>query len=153
MTQSPTHSNIAAGPFRRIFALIYDLLLLLGISFAYGVLVMMLRKFAGADTMQAPKGLIGLVILGGLLLCYGSFFSWCWLRRGQTLGMKSWRIQLVRTDGQPINLQTCFKRCIAAPLFILLGGIGFWWCWFDREGNSLQDKLTGTRTLLLPKNK
>jgi len=150
---SETPETKVAGPLRRIISLVYDLLLLLGISFAYGVFTMLMRKLSGADTMLAPEGTGGFIILSGLVACYGGFFSWCWLRRGQTLGMKSWRMQLVQVNGNPVTMNTCVKRCLIAPLCIAAGGVGFWWCWLDKNGDSLHDKLTGTRILLLPKAK
>ena len=142
-----------AGILRRFMALIYDLLLLLGISFAYGAIVLLVRKLFGADTMEPAKGFAGFVILTGLCLSYGAFFSWCWLRSGQTLGMQSWRIQLENVDANPITWQTCVRRCLIAPLAIASGGIGFLWCLVNREGDALQDKLTHTRVYLLPKEK
>ena len=148
-----TQSAVAAGPLRRIMSLVYDVLLLLGISFGYGVIVLLLRLMVGADTMSSPTGLEQALILVGACFCYGLFFSWCWLRRGQTLGMKSWRMQLVQADDSPITVKTCIYRCLVSPLLIAAGGIGFWWCWFDRDGDSLQDRLTGTRILLLEKEK
>ncbi|MCB1668783.1 MAG: RDD family protein [Porticoccaceae bacterium] len=150
-THTNTPPGATAGPLRRIISLVYDWLLLLGISFAYGVVTLLLRKLSGEDTMAPPQGMESIVILSGLYLCYAAFFSWCWIRRGQTLGMKSWRMQLIQTDSRPVSVMTCVKRCIVAPLFIIAGGIGFWWCWFDKNGDSLQDIFTGTRIRLLPK--
>lgn len=148
MNKTPT----VAGILRRVFALVYDLLLLLGISFAYAAIVMLLRKSFGADTMEAPENIIArFIILSGWFLCCAGFFSWCWLRSGQTLGMKSWRIQLQTIDGSNITWQVCARRCLIAPWLIGTGGIGFLWCLINKNGDSLQDQLTGTRVYLLPK--
>lgn len=139
-----------SGVTRRLMALVYDAFLLLGISFGYGVVVLLLRKAMGEDTLTAPSDVEGTVILIGLWACYSVFYIWCWRKSGQTLGMKSWRIQLTTVDGGPPSLKQCWLRCIVAPPLLLLGGIGYWWCLF--AGDSLADKLTETRVLLLPKS-
>ena len=148
MTRTPA----TAKPLRRIIALVYDLLLLLGITIAYGAVVVLLRKMFGSNPIEATSGISSIVIPLGLYLSYAAFFGWCWLRKGQTLGMKSWRMQLIQIDGNPVTIGTCIKRCLVTPLVVAAGGIGYWWCWLDKNGDSLQDRLTGTRVILLPKN-
>ena len=132
-------------------ALLYDSLLLLGISFAYGVIVLLVRKALGDDTLTAPAGVERLFILLGLCGCYCLFYIWCWRKSGQTLGMKSWRIQLRSNSNSTPSLKQCWSRCIIAPLLLLLGGIGYFWCLFNKRGDSLQDKLTNTYVQVLPK--
>ncbi len=141
----------SSGITRRLLALIYDGFLLLGVCFGYGVVVLLLRKAFGQDTLMAPSGIAGLLILVGLWGCCSLFYIWCWRKSGQTLGMKSWRIQLRARQGGPPSLRQCYQRCLIAPPLVLLGGIGYLWCLFSRNGDSLQDRLTGTRVLLLPK--
>ncbi len=142
-----------AGPLRRLIALVYDLLLLLGVSFGYGVIITLIRKLAGDDTMEPLQGLSAWLELTGLALCYCGYYCLCWLKKGQTLAMKAWRMELQMRDGGAPTRQACFYRCLLAPLCILAGGIGYWWCWFDRNSDSLQDRLTGTRVILQPKNR
>ena len=43
-------------------AMLYDSFLLLGISFAYGVVLLLLRRVFGDDTMQAPHSSLQLLI-------------------------------------------------------------------------------------------
>ncbi len=141
----------SASLIRRMMAMIYDAFLLLGITFAYGVVVFLLRKLFGDDTLQAPHGALQVFILLGLLLCWAFFYAWCWQRSGQTLGMKSWRIQLQAEDGSRPGWKTCWLRCLFAPLSLAAFGIGYFWCLFDKNGDCVHDKWSHSRTLLLPK--
>lgn len=131
-------------------ALIYDGFLLLGVTFGYGVFVWVLRRLSGTDMLSAPSDISQIVTLLGLYGCCSLFYVWSWRKSGQTLGMKSWRIQLRNRDGSVPSLQTCLLRCLVAPP-LNLGIFGLLWCLLDRQGDSLPDRLTGTRSLLVPK--
>jgi len=144
-----------ANLFRRLMAMLYDAFLLLGISFAYGVIVLLLRLLAGDDTMQAPSNALQVIIVIGLWFCYALFYVWCWHKTGQTLGMKSWRLQL-RSQDQSQDQQfpgwkECWLRCLLAPLSMAIFGIGYLWCLVDKQGNCLHDIYSKTKVVLLPK--
>ena len=140
--------------------MLYDAFLLLGISFAYGVIVLLIRKLVGDDTMQAPSNLLQVMIVIGLWFCYALFYVWCWRKTGQTLGMKSWRLQLQsqglnsqdqNQDQQLPGWKECWLRCLLAPLSMAIFGIGYLWCLVDKQGNCLHDIYSNTKVVLLPK--
>ena len=150
----------SANLFRRIMAMLYDAFLLLGISFAYGVIVLLIRKLVGDDTMQAPSNLLQVMIVIGLWFCYALFYVWCWRKTGQTLGMKSWRLQLQsqglnsqdqNQDQQLPGWKECWLRCLLAPLSMAIFGIGYLWCLVDKQGDCLHDIYSNTKVVLLPK--
>ena len=150
----------SANLFRRIMAMLYDAFLLLGISFAYGVIVLLIRKLVGDDTMQAPSNLLQVMIVIGLWFCYALFYVWCWRKTGQPLGMKSWRLQLQsqglnsqdqNQDQQLPGWKECWLRCLLAPLSMAIFGIGYLWCLVDKQGNCLHDIYSNTKVVLLPK--
>ena len=147
-----TWPQLSAGVLRRIMALIYDLLLLLGISFGYGIIVMLLRKLFGADTMQAPQGLVALMILVGFTGYLCRILLLVLVKTRPNIGNEI--LALAITKSLMVVLLTGkpgVERCLLAPACLAAGGVGLWWCWIDRNGDSLQDRLTGTRTLLEPK--
>jgi uncharacterized RDD family membrane protein YckC len=80
------------------------------------------------------------------------FYGGFWVRGGQTLGLRSWRLRLVRLDGGPITLVHAFKRFVGAILSWLCLGLGFLWVIFDRDKLAWHDRLSGTRLICLPKN-
>jgi uncharacterized RDD family membrane protein YckC len=68
---------------------------------------------------------------------FAAYFLWCWLRGGQTLAMKAWRIRLV--DVTPRKALLRFVLAVALlPVSIL-------WAAFDRDRQFLHDRLSGTR--------
>ena len=68
-----------------------------------------------------------------------AYFLWCWLRGGQTLAMKAWRVRLVGvTPGRAL------LRFVLA-LFLVPTGLSILWALFDRERQFLHDRLAGTR--------
>ena len=56
--------------------------------------------------MQIPVFIRQLVIV----LTIFFFFSWFWIKNGQTLGMQAWRIKLISTDGKNIYLKQIKRR-------------------------------------------
>ncbi|MEO6103533.1 MAG: RDD family protein, partial [Pseudoxanthomonas sp.] len=40
---------------------------------------------------------------------------------------------------------------LVATVSLLLGGLGFWWAWVDRDRLTLHDRASGTRVIRLPK--
>ena len=79
-----------------------------------------------------------------VLLVAGAYFVWFWSRGGQTLAMKTWRIRLVRRDGQPVEAPRAAHRYLLAVLGFFALGLGFAWALVDRERQFLHDRLAGT---------
>lgn len=142
-----------AGFFRRLFALAYDALLLLGVLFVYAVVVVILRNVLGDDAMERPSLAVQIPTLLGMWLVCSLYFVWCWMKGGQTLAMKSWRMRLDTASGEPLSWQHCWLRCAIAPLCLAAGGIGLLWVLLHPDRRALHDILTGTRVRLLPKDK
>lgn len=86
-----------------------------------------------------------------LLLVTASYFIWYWLHGGQTLPMKTWRLRVVRTDGQPLSLKQACLRFLLALIGVGLG-FGILWALFDRERLFWHDRMTGTKIVLSPES-
>jgi uncharacterized RDD family membrane protein YckC len=65
----------------------------------------------------------------------------------QTLGLK-----LVTTAGNDLNIRTAAMRALLAIPSVLLG-VGFLWAIFDRDSQTLHDRLAGTRLVHVPLNR
>ena len=76
--------------FRRLAAVLYDVIALAAIWFFATLIVVIVRKGAAVD----PGNPFFMLYL--LVFAY-AYFGFCWTRSGQTLGMKSWKITLVAT--------------------------------------------------------
>lgn len=79
------------------------------------------------------------------------FFTWFWTHGGQTLGMRSWRIRVVDSEGSTINPAQAAKRYAAAFLSWFVFGLGFVWILFDRDKHSWHDRISGTYLVLTEK--
>jgi uncharacterized RDD family membrane protein YckC len=121
----------------RLFALVYEGILLFAIVFVASWLFIALAR----DAQQGPLHLVFQVYL--LSVC-GAYFMFCWVRSGQTLPMKTWRLQLVMASGDRVTAPAAFLRyLVAVPA--TLSGIGILWALFDRDRQFLQDRVAGTR--------
>ena len=79
-----------------------------------------------------------------IVFVVGAYFVWFWTRGGQTLPMKTWRIRLVRHDGQPVGTARAIHRYVIAILGTAAVGLGFLWALVDRDRQFLHDRLAGT---------
>ncbi len=79
-----------------------------------------------------------------LLLVY---FAWFWLHGGQTLPMKTWKVQLINSEGGRIRPAQALLRYLAAWPSILLFGAGIFWALFDKDRQYLHDRIAGTRII------
>ena len=134
----------AAGLLRRLAALCYDSLLLLGPVAIYGFIVALTRQQAGLPA-ETAWGSLGLVFIPA------AFFCWFWTHGGQTLGMTAWRLKLVTQTGGPLSWRHAIVRFCAAWLSIAALGMGFWWALFDRNKQTWHDQLAGTFMQRVPK--
>lgn len=88
---------VPAPLWRRLFAAIYDGLVLLGLSMATLLIEMLIRE----NLLGLAKNMTW---LQGLLFGVGLFFfGWFWVHGGQTLGMRAWRLQVRRLDGAALR--------------------------------------------------
>ena len=129
------------GLLRRLGAMLYDSLAAFSVLFIADALVVI--------PLQA---LWGIEFIGNHLLfklyqfaVVYVFFAWFWVHGGQTLGLRAWRIRVVREDGAPLRWSDAAKRFAAAILSWVPLGAGFLWIPFDRQGLAWHDRLSRTR--------
>ena len=135
----------SAGLFRRLAAILYDSLLIIAIWLITTLLLVALIN--EGNPLQGPLFQFGLYIEACL------FYSYFWRLRGQTLGMQVWKIKLVNPDLQVLSWQECFSRLFFALVSISMLGLGFIWMLFDPEKLTWHDRASGTRVILLRKDK
>jgi len=160
---------VPAGFGRRFAALVYDGLLLLAVLFL-GTLVLLPLSGGEAITPQDSgpweylyRGWVALITLG--------FFGIPWTRRGQTLGMMSWKIRLERRGGGLPGWPDSTRRLLVGGAILVAAATGAWllrqtdswvggalllpaavnylWMAFDRDSRTLQDMLTGGRVVCI----
>jgi uncharacterized RDD family membrane protein YckC len=95
--------------------------------------------FFASGGRDATRGVMRAELQVFILVVLAGYFLWCWLRGGQTLAMRAWRIRLV--DVTPAKAMARFLIAAALlPLSIL-------WALFDRDRQFLHDRLAGTRLI------
>ncbi|RMD70551.1 MAG: RDD family protein [Gammaproteobacteria bacterium] len=126
---------------RRLAAIFYDALLLFSVLFFASFPLLFLT--GGQAIEHNPLYTLYLFAISFL------YFAWPWVKSGQTLGMKAWRIALQSMDGGKVTWRQAALRFFAALLSWLPLGLGFLWSLWDREGLAWHDRLSGTRLVLL----
>lgn len=111
---------VRAGLPRRLAAILYDSLLLLGVLFVASALAMALEVAVwGKQTVMLHAPLRGNPLFSTylLLVCF-LFYGGFWIHGGQTLGMRAWRIQVRRHDGNGIGWWQALARFLIGGLWL-----------------------------------
>ena len=137
---SSTRALEPASVWRRLAAFCYDLLLLVALVVCFTLLVLAVRLGAAV-----PPG--SWWFLSCLVAIAMAFFCTFWVRGGQTLGMRAWRIRVVREDGGSLTFSRAALRFAAALVAALPAGLGLWWGVFDAGKRGWHDRWTGTRVV------
>ena len=169
-----------AKPTTRLAAIVYDGMLILALLFLVGtvltVIGTLLTMQTGTESAQArslPVWYQNIVMTPSFILTLVGFYGLFWRRGGQTLGMQTWRLKTVNDSGHLLTWGQSFKRIMAASLMpIVFGVIGsliggsraiiltsaflglvfnYAFCLFNRRGLAVQDMISNTITLKMPK--
>lgn len=121
----------------RLLSLVYESLLLAAVISATALPIVML-------TSSWHPGVSRTVLQTAMVVVCGVYFVWQWTRSGQTLAMKTWRLQLVSHDGKLLTPVHASLRYLLALAGTLACGAGFLWALVDRDRSFLHDRLAGT---------
>ncbi len=133
-------NTTAASLTRRLLAIFYDLLLLIGILFSVSACAVALNR---GEAVSHPLYYIALLVAAFI------FYGWFWTHGGQTLGMRTWKIKVVTENGQPLTWKQSLIRFLAAIPALLPAGLGLFWMLFNSERLALHDRWSATRLISL----
>lgn len=162
-----------AGPFRRLGALVYDALLLVAVLFLGTAALLPLT--GGESITRDHVGHWVLLYQAFVVASTVVFFGVSWTRRGQTLGMMSWKIRIETLEGLRLGWSRVALRLGLGLALVVMLAIGLWllnqgttlmartggglllvpvavnylWMLRDRGRHTLQDVLSRTRVLRL----
>lgn len=151
---------------RRVFSMLYEVTLLFAVAF----IATWLFQFAAGGAVVTGWQRTALQFY--LAAVFAAYFLWCWLRGGQTLAMKAWKIRLVVPGRSRIPARTALVRLLLAAIFVgsfcaalaaafihrnpwiafatlAFSGVGLGWALVDRDRQFLHDRLAGTRLVLV----
>lgn len=137
-------SSAPAGLLRRLAALVYDTLLVVGV-----LLIFTVATWAARGGREVPPGTLW--FQAALVGVAALFVGWFWTHGGQTVGMLAWQLRVVRRDGTPLGWSDAALRFAAAIVTLAPLGLGFVWALVDREGCTLHDRLSRTRVVAAPR--
>jgi uncharacterized RDD family membrane protein YckC len=127
----------AAKLIPRLLSMAYEAVLLIAILFVASYLFLSLARDAQSGVLRFAHQIY-------LFAVCGVYFVFCWVRGGQTLPMKTWRLKLVCRDGKSLEPWRATARFLAA-MPGNVSGLSLLWALFDPEQQFLHDRLAGTR--------
>ncbi|MBL4712032.1 MAG: hypothetical protein COB77_04535 [Gammaproteobacteria bacterium] len=128
------------GIFRRFFAMLYDGFLLIAILFIVSAIVTALNH---GKAIEPDDTLYPLFVMTVFSLSY-LYFAWFWINNGQTLGMKTWKMQLLAVDNNVVSWKTTAIRFGCAIFSWGFFGLGFLWSLFDNKKRCWHDIVSKT---------
>ena len=155
-----------AGLLRRLAALLYDALLTIAVLFIAALPLPLVEE--SVRTLWWARTLEQLYLVTAWFL----FVGWFWTHGGQTVGMKAWRMKLLRVNGDKPSWRDALTRFVVSSgsfwlllvlfgleilsgkfVFLLAGivfGLAFFWILVDRKGCAWHDHLSRTRLVMVP---
>ncbi|MBE9562640.1 MAG: RDD family protein [Proteobacteria bacterium] len=132
----------------RYFAVIfYDSLLLFSVLFLATIIVYLATD--GTIIYPIEDTQTSIMFQAYLFIISFFYFAWSWVKGGQTLGMKAWRVRLVTSDNQPISLRHCLLRFLISIISWLMFGMGFFWAFFNKQHRTWHDLISNTHLIVL----
>ncbi len=132
------NSNQTVSLLRRLVIMFYDSILLITLLFFASLPIAIPLEITTQHTYY-PLYIFYIHLVAFI------FFGWCWTRGGQTLGSKTWKIKLVAEDGNNITWKQAFLRYIGSLLCWLSLGVGFLWCYTNKDRLAWNDIISRTR--------
>jgi uncharacterized RDD family membrane protein YckC len=127
---------------RRVACMFYEAILLFAVGFAATSLFFYASGGLGASGYGRTMLQLFLVTV------FAGYFLWCWLRGGQTLAMKTWKIRLVAPGHDHVPPLTALLR-FALAILAVPTGIALGWALFDRDRQFLHDRIARTRLVMV----
>lgn len=127
---------------------VYEGFLLFGPLLVIGFIYSVITDYndQASPALEAMKRLGLQAVISVSVLAY---FTWGWSKGRCTLPMQTLGLRVQLRNGADLSAQQAAIRALAAfPSTFLL--IGFLWAIFDRDSQTLHDRLLGTRLVHIP---
>lgn len=130
-------SSTPASLWLRLAAALYDFFPLLALWMLTAGVVLLASH--GAVDVAHPSVTYRLALRSALLAITAAYFVISWARGGQTIGMRAWRLRVVGADGGALPWPRALLRFAVACVSLIVFGLGFVWCLFDRQKRGWHD--------------
>jgi len=149
--------------------MVYEAALLFGVAFAAGALLVLVTGWH-----VEPEGPRRWTLQAWIFFVVGAYFVSCWVRTGQTLALKTWRLRVADDRGNRLRPVTAIGRYVLSWTLVLPGlalalafghGVAAELLWFaggfaamfalafaDPQRRFLHDRLLRTRIVEVPRD-
>ncbi len=97
-------------------SLLYEGVLACAIAFSAAASLVLVMRWA-SPLLPAQR----LALQAWIVVVLGAYFTRCWVRSGQTLALKTWKLRVETRAGAPIGWFTAILRYLAGWLLVLPG--------------------------------
>ena len=165
-----------AGIGVRLAAVIYDGLLIFAINAIVAVILVVIATPSEVSSQNQTQVLSSnfrhLVLFPAMIVMTWLFYGYFWRRRGQTLGMQTWRLKVIKPDGRLLSWSDSMGRCAASlilpsfcglaanflhhsegifALSLVFGFIAnYLWAWVNGRRFAWHDQLSATVVIRVP---
>lgn len=141
---------------RRLLSIFYDVLIIFFTTVILTILVQQLIINLELITLEKIKDATGEIaiippdsILSSILKSLWTvisffFFGFYWTKRGQTPGMRVWKVKAINHNGQLMSWKSALYRYVFAVF-----GFGLLWIVFDKQKLALQDRFSNTHLIIV----
>jgi len=136
-TSSSLPENTYCALPRRLLAMLYDAIILLGLLIIASAVAL---PFGGVNRIALQDFWFTLWLL---LVCF-AYLAGCWRYGGLTVGMRAWKLRLVSSDGGKISWSRCLLRFLVGLVSLAVFGLGFLWALADKNKRTWHDLAAGT---------
>ncbi|WP_044618680.1 RDD family protein [Gynuella sunshinyii] len=132
--------------FKILAAIFYDLIVVCGILMITGfIIIPIYHGLTHEDSVPAGNWLFRIILY---LVVFG-YYAFSWLRGGQTIGMKSWKLRLVSDTHKPMTLPKLFIRFVGGQLSFSIALIGYLMLLIGPRHRMLHDLISGSHIVSL----
>jgi uncharacterized RDD family membrane protein YckC len=141
-------SGTSAGFGRRFAALLYDSLLILALLMVYTLVVTLAH---GGAVLESGGAVRWWIYRCGEIAVIGAYCVVNWMHSGQTLGMRAWRLHAVSESGKRLGFSRAALRFVWSLVAWTPAALGVLWIYWDPDHLALQDRLSRTRVVYVPR--
>lgn len=141
---------------KRLLSIFYDVLILFFVTVLLTILIQQLiinlelvtleiiKEGKGEIAIIPPDSILSFILKSLWTLISFFFFGFYWTKRGQTPGMRVWKVKAISHNGQLMNWKSALYRYVFA-----LFGFGLFWIIFDKQKLALQDRFSNTHLIIV----
>jgi len=139
---------------KRLLAIIYDVLIIFFITVVLTIIIQQIvinfelvhltkiKDATGEIAVIPPHSILSMALKSLWTLISFFYLAYYWTKRGQTPGMRVWKVKAITHTGKLMSWKNALYRFVFS-----LFGLGLLWIVFDKQKLALQDRLSNTHLI------